>query len=45
MKRIAIGLAALLALSACNTINGAGQDISGAGQAISHTAAETKAKI
>ena len=36
--RAALPLAALLALSACNTIAGAGQDISAAGGAISHTA-------
>jgi predicted small secreted protein len=42
----ALGLVALLglvpALSACNTISGAGQDVEAAGQAIEKSAEETK---
>jgi predicted small secreted protein len=36
----AIGITALLALGACHTTAGAGQDISAAGHAISHGAEE-----
>jgi len=35
-----IGIAALLALGACHTTAGAGEDISAAGHAISHSANE-----
>jgi predicted small secreted protein len=43
MSRIlASALAALLGLAACNTVEGAGQDISGAGSAISDTAEDTE---
>ncbi len=42
----ALGLAAVLglvpALTACNTISGAGQDVEAAGQAIEKSAEETK---
>ncbi len=34
--------AALMLLSACNTVQGAGEDISGAGHAVSDAAADTK---
>jgi predicted small secreted protein len=36
---------AVLSLSACNTVNGAGKDISNAGQATSSTAATVQQKL
>jgi predicted small secreted protein len=43
MSRILVSaLAALLALAACNTVEGAGEDISGAGSAISNTAEDAE---
>ncbi|NIZ08563.1 entericidin A/B family lipoprotein [Pseudooceanicola sp. HF7] len=45
MIRLLSCLAALLALTACNTVRGAGQDIQSAGQAISSTASETQSKL
>ena len=45
MKRIVLTLAVAagaLAISACNTIAGAGKDVSSAGQAVSKTANEAK---
>lgn len=43
-KKIALttGLTALLALAACNTVNGAGKDLKSAGDAISGASGETK---
>jgi predicted small secreted protein len=35
-------LAALMALSACNTAAGLGQDVENTGEAIKHTAKDTK---
>ena len=43
MTRILITLTALLALAACDTVAGAGKDISKAGQALSSTAKQTQA--
>lgn len=41
-----IGLLLLLAaITACNTVEGAGQDINAAGKAISNTAQKTKTAI
>lgn len=40
-----IALSAALALSACNTVEGAGKDFKAAGQAVSDTAQKTKEKI
>lgn len=45
MKTVTTLLLALLALAACNTIEGAGEDIQGGGEAISDSAADTKQKI
>ena len=45
MKRITVALLALLALAACNTIEGAGQDISAGGEALSDTANEVEREI
>jgi len=35
-------IAASLALAACNTVAGAGQDVSAAGHAVTHTADDAK---
>ncbi|MDE3027752.1 MAG: entericidin A/B family lipoprotein [Paracoccaceae bacterium] len=43
MTRTLITLTALLALAACDTVAGAGKDISKAGQVISSTAKQTQA--
>lgn len=45
MTRTATCLAALLALAACETVEGAGQDIESAGQTIEGEAAETQAEM
>lgn len=42
MTRILLTLATLLALTACETVEGAGQDIQSAGQAISSEAQQTQ---
>jgi predicted small secreted protein len=39
---IAIALLASLLLAACNTVEGAGKDVSGAGHAVTDTARDTK---
>jgi len=38
-------LLALLTLAACNTMQGAGKDIQGGGEAITDTAADTQKKL
>jgi predicted small secreted protein len=38
----ATGLAALLALGACNTVNGAGEDLKSAGDAVSDASGKDK---
>ncbi|GAM01239.1 entericidin A/B family lipoprotein [Sphingomonas parapaucimobilis] len=45
-RKIALGatLFALLTLSACNTVNGAGRDLRSAGSAISDASGESKPK-
>lgn len=43
MTRLAILLAAVLGLSACETIKGAGQDLQSAGQTIESEAAQSQA--
>ena len=45
MTRIAVLLTALLALGACETIKGAGQDIESAGQVIQDEASKTQANM
>ena len=48
MKRfslISITLAALVALSACETVEGAGRDLQMGGQAVSEVASETQAEM
>lgn len=43
MKRIfMLSVAALLALSACNTVQGLGEDVSAGGEAMTDTAGETQ---
>ncbi|MFO0389712.1 MAG: entericidin A/B family lipoprotein [Alphaproteobacteria bacterium] len=44
-KATLIAIIAALALSACNTIQGMGEDIGAAGDAISGTATKTKQKM
>ncbi len=45
MKKFLLAVAFALALSACNTIQGMGEDIGAAGDAISGTATKTKQKM
>lgn len=45
MKKTVILLLALSALVACNTVEGAGEDLGAAGKAISNTAEKAKDKI
>lgn len=46
MKKLAlIALASLAVLSACNTVKGAGQDVSAAGHAVSNTATTVQQKM
>jgi predicted small secreted protein len=46
MKPFALGLIALVvALAGCNTIGGAGQDLSAGGRAITDTARDTQREI
>ncbi len=40
-----IGLFLLMGISACNTIEGMGKDVSAAGHAVSGTAQDTKKKM
>jgi predicted small secreted protein len=39
---VAAAIAAAISLSACNTIQGAGEDVKATGQAVSDTAADVK---
>ncbi|MGE3302062.1 MAG: entericidin A/B family lipoprotein [Hyphomonadaceae bacterium] len=39
---VTAAMAAAVALSACNTVQGAGEDVKAAGQAVSSSAEETK---
>jgi predicted small secreted protein len=39
---LAIALVSVLALGACNTISGAGKDVSSAGKAVTRTAEDVK---
>ncbi|HQU68222.1 MAG TPA: entericidin A/B family lipoprotein [Albidovulum sp.] len=45
MTRLALILAAVLGLAACETIKGAGQDLQSAGQTIESEAAESQANM
>lgn len=46
MKKLAlVALTSLAVLSACNTVKGAGKDVSAAGNAVSNTAAEVQQKM
>ncbi|MFO1210580.1 MAG: entericidin A/B family lipoprotein [Amaricoccus sp.] len=44
-RSIILALVAVAALSACNTMKGAGKDISSAGQTVTDQAAETQKKM
>ncbi len=39
---IAIALTAMMALTACNTVNGAGRDMRSAGEAVSEASGQTR---
>ncbi|GGB21790.1 hypothetical protein GCM10011380_09220 [Sphingomonas metalli] len=41
---LATGLTAMLALTACNTVNGAGRDLRSAGSAVSDASGQSKKK-
>ena len=45
MRLVTMLLAAMLALSACNTVQGLGRDVQGAGQAIESGAAKVKRAV
>ncbi|WP_435978589.1 entericidin A/B family lipoprotein [Psychrobacter sp. DM4] len=46
MKKVIIAsLTAMFVLTGCNTLQGFGQDVSGAGDAVSNTAQDVKQKI
>ncbi|MFD2173332.1 entericidin A/B family lipoprotein [Rhodobacter lacus] len=45
MTKIAIPLLAVLALTACETVKGAGRDMQAAGHAVTSEAAETQAEM
>jgi entericidin B len=45
MPKIIFALLALVALSACNTMQGAGQDVSAAGDALTDQAQETEQEM
>lgn len=44
-RTLALAIIAALTLSACNTMQGAGKDISSAGTAVTDTAADTQKKM
>ena len=45
MPKIVFAILAMLTLAACNTMRGAGQDVSSAGDAITDQAAETQSEM
>ncbi|WP_420344492.1 entericidin A/B family lipoprotein [Paenirhodobacter sp.] len=45
MRKILFPLLALAALSACETVKGAGQDISTAGNAVTHEASKAQSNM
>ena len=45
MTRIALTLVALLTLAACETVEGAGQDLENAGESISQAANDTQQEM
>jgi len=45
IRALMLALAATLSLAACNTMQGAGKDISSAGHAVSNTAEDTQKKM
>ena len=44
-KLVLIAITSMLVLSACNTISGAGKDVSAAGNAVSNAAQDVKDKM
>lgn len=42
IRSLVLALVALFAISACNTISGAGEDLSSAGDAVTDTAQDTQ---
>ncbi|WP_325314518.1 entericidin A/B family lipoprotein [Kingella oralis] len=44
-KLVLIAITSMLTLSACNTISGAGKDVSAAGNAVSNAAQDVKDKM
>lgn len=44
-KLVLIAITSMLVLSACNTISGAGKDVSAAGNAVSNAAQDVKEKM
>lgn len=45
MNRCLMALISLMLLASCNTVQGVGQDVQAAGDAISRTADETREKL
>ena len=45
MKKILIALSLILLTSACNTFEGIGEDVKGAGEGLSKTATKVKEKM
>ena len=45
MKRLFVIIAAMIALTGCNTISGAGKDVEAGGKAIEKAADDTKKKM
>lgn len=45
MKKTLIALSLLLLTTACNTFEGMGKDLQGAGEGLSNTASKTKEKL
>lgn len=44
-KVLAASMLLAVVLTGCNTVRGLGEDVSGAGHAVSHTAEDTKQKL
>ena len=45
IRTLVLALLATLSLAACNTMRGAGEDVSSAGHAVSNTAEDTQQKM
>ena len=44
-RNLVLCIALILSLTACNTIQGVGEDLSAAGEGVAHTAEKAKEKI